>query len=101
MLAGAASAWIVPRANGTSRRLCGPPPATGLGDPGPGQQRVSGSRPNARFVTIAAFDRIREDGVSMAARTRQQEDAALTIRAANEASWDDLQKVLSSTAPAN
>jgi GNAT superfamily N-acetyltransferase len=64
-------------------------------------RRVSGSRPNARFVTIAALDGIREDGISMAARTRQQEDAALTIRAANEASWNDLQKVLSSAAPAN
>jgi GNAT superfamily N-acetyltransferase len=37
----------------------------------------------------------------MAARTRQLVDAALTIRPANEASWDDLQKILSSTAPAN
>ncbi len=35
----------------------------------------------------------------MAARTLQLENATLTIRAANEASWDDLQKVLSSTAP--
>lgn len=37
----------------------------------------------------------------MDARSRQLMDAALTIRPANEASWDDLQKVLSSTAPAN
>ena len=37
----------------------------------------------------------------MAARTRQLVDAALTIRPANEASWDDLQKILSSTASAN
>ena len=37
----------------------------------------------------------------MAARTRQLVDAALTIRPANEASWDDLQKILGSTAPAN
>lgn len=37
----------------------------------------------------------------MAARTRQLENATLTIRVANEASWDDLQKVLSSTAPAS
>jgi hypothetical protein len=36
----------------------------------------------------------------MAARTRQLENATLTIRVANEASWGDLQKVLSSTAPA-
>jgi GNAT superfamily N-acetyltransferase len=35
------------------------------------------------------------------ARTRQLVDAALTIRPANEASWDDLQKILSATAPAN
>jgi GNAT superfamily N-acetyltransferase len=38
---------------------------------------------------------------SMAARTRKLVDAALTIRPANEASWEDLQKILSSTAPAN
>jgi GNAT superfamily N-acetyltransferase len=37
----------------------------------------------------------------MAVRTRHLVDAALTIRPANEASWDDLQKILSSTAPAN
>ena len=37
----------------------------------------------------------------MAARFRQLADATLNIRPANEASWDDLQKVLSSTAPAN
>jgi GNAT superfamily N-acetyltransferase len=38
---------------------------------------------------------------SMAVRTRQLVDAALTIRPANEASWDDLQKILSSTASSN
>jgi hypothetical protein len=37
----------------------------------------------------------------MAARTRQLENARLTIRAANEAGWDDLQKVFNSTAPAS
>src|SRR5580698_7702817 len=37
----------------------------------------------------------------MAVRTRHLVDAALTIRPANEASWGDLQKILSSTAPAN
>jgi len=37
----------------------------------------------------------------MAARTGQLADATLTIRAANEVSWDDLQKVFSSTAPAS
>jgi len=37
----------------------------------------------------------------MRAQTRQLEDATLTIRPANEVSWDDLQKVLSSTAPAS
>ncbi|ASW54299.1 GNAT family N-acetyltransferase [Plantactinospora sp. KBS50] len=37
----------------------------------------------------------------MAARARQLADATLTIRPANEASWEDLQKVLSATAPAN
>ena len=37
----------------------------------------------------------------MATRTRPLENATLTIRAANQASWDDLQKVLSSTAPAS
>ncbi len=37
----------------------------------------------------------------MAARTRQLENATLTTRVANEASWGDLQKVLSSTAPAS
>jgi GNAT superfamily N-acetyltransferase len=37
----------------------------------------------------------------MAARTRQLADVPLAIRPANEASWDDLQKILSSAAPAN
>jgi GNAT superfamily N-acetyltransferase len=37
----------------------------------------------------------------MGAQTRQLEDATLAIRPANEVSWDDLQKVLSSTAPAS
>ena len=37
----------------------------------------------------------------MAPRARLLADATLTIRPANEATWDDLQKILSATAPAN
>ncbi|WP_433389476.1 N-acetyltransferase family protein [Micromonospora sp. KLBMP9576] len=37
----------------------------------------------------------------MPGRTRQLEDATLTIRPANEVSWADLRTVLSSTAPAH